>query len=80
MAMSEHAILPGYHGAEVLIINSMLENIMRGSKFIAYAIDKEYSYASYLNWRKPAPPRRIESLPKQQTAVLFTRAVISHLM
>jgi hypothetical protein len=104
MAMSEHAILPGYHGAEVLIMNSMLENIMllhilfevssaddeaswngiwdgmRGSKFIPYAIDNEYSYASYLNWQRPAPPRRIERLPKQQTDVLFTRADISHLI
>jgi hypothetical protein len=47
---------------------------MKTAGFSAYAIENYYSRMWYLKQRHhPAPPKRIDILPDQQTDVLFTR-------
>jgi FkbM family methyltransferase len=49
---------------------------MQAAGFHAYLIENPYDYDSYLNWRHPTPPRRLDRLPSEQADILFARRAL----
>jgi FkbM family methyltransferase len=49
---------------------------MQAAGFHPYLIENRYDYDSYVNWRRPTPPRRLERLPAEQSDILFARRAL----
>ena len=46
---------------------------LRAAGFCAYEIENSYEIEWYLKWRRPAPMRKTDVVPRQQQDILFTR-------
>ena len=46
---------------------------LKAAGFAAYEVQNEYDRAWYMSWRQPSPLRLIETLPKSQKDLFFTR-------
>lgn len=46
---------------------------LRAAGFSAYEIENSYEIEWYLKWRKPAPMRKTDVVPREQQDILFTR-------
>ncbi len=57
---------------------SMIFDRFRSYGFSAYEIANPYDLDSYLKWKAPAPPAKIDRLPPRQADILFTRKALAH--
>jgi len=51
---------------------------LKAAGFAAYEVPNEYNRAWYISWRQPSPLRLIETLPKTQGDLFFTRRAPGH--